>query len=502
MTLSKNVLANYVGQVYVAGLNLAIVPVYVRYLGVEAFGLVGFYAVLQAWFFALDLGLSPTMSRETALHAAGKLTRLEVREILRKLEWIFGSLGICGAALLMIFSGAVSEKWLKIDHLPIAEARNAIALMGAIAALRWMGSVYRGAITGLEHLVWLNGFNVGIATVRFAGVVPVLNFVAPTPLVFFSFQLFVAALELGMLIWRAYRSLHVHAPQRASLIGAPLRRILRFSLPLALCSVSWTLVTQLDKLLLTSLLPLAAYGHFTLGVMAAGGVSLATTSITGALIPRLTSVCASNDQAALFSLYCRASQAVAIISFPTAATLAFFAQPTLLVWTGDADLADYAAPILALYAVGNGILSLGGLPYYLQFAKGNIRFHLIGNVLFITFLLPGIVWATKAYGAIGAGGVWLVGNLLYFMTWIPLVHRRFAPGLHQMWLGGVIPIVVASILSGGAVYLILGSAGSRLEGLSKVTASAAITLCAAAGSSPWARVYIGRRFRSLRFTAG
>ena len=32
------------------------VPLYVRYMGVEAYGLVGFYAMLQGWFMLLDMG--------------------------------------------------------------------------------------------------------------------------------------------------------------------------------------------------------------------------------------------------------------------------------------------------------------------------------------------------------------------------------------------------------------------------------------------------------------
>ena len=57
MSLKRNILANYVGQLYVTLIGILLVPMYVKYMGAEAYGLVGFYAMLQAWFMLLDMGL-------------------------------------------------------------------------------------------------------------------------------------------------------------------------------------------------------------------------------------------------------------------------------------------------------------------------------------------------------------------------------------------------------------------------------------------------------------
>ena len=35
---------------------------------------------------------------------------------------------------------------------------------------------------------------------------------------------------------------------------------------------------------------------------------------------------------------------------------------------------------------------------------------------------------------LGAAWVWLVLNLVYFLLWVPVAHRRFAPGLHWRWM--------------------------------------------------------------------
>ena len=68
--LRRNVIANYIGQLYSALAGIISVPAYAHYLGIEAFGVIGFYITLQAWFQALDLGLSTTLSRESSLFNA------------------------------------------------------------------------------------------------------------------------------------------------------------------------------------------------------------------------------------------------------------------------------------------------------------------------------------------------------------------------------------------------------------------------------------------------
>ena len=73
MSLRNNIVANYASQIYVTLIAIVVVPLYIRYLGVEAYGLIGFFAMLQSWFSLLDMGLTPTMARETSRFHGGAL---------------------------------------------------------------------------------------------------------------------------------------------------------------------------------------------------------------------------------------------------------------------------------------------------------------------------------------------------------------------------------------------------------------------------------------------
>ena len=79
MSLKRNILASYASQIYVTLVGILILPLYLKYMGAEAYGLVGFFTMLQAWFNLLDMGLTPTVARETARFRGGATDALSYR---------------------------------------------------------------------------------------------------------------------------------------------------------------------------------------------------------------------------------------------------------------------------------------------------------------------------------------------------------------------------------------------------------------------------------------
>lgn len=446
MTLRANILATYTSQIYVTLAGILLLPLYLRYMGAEAYGLVGFYAMLQAWFQLLDMGLAPTMARETARFKGGAISGVSLRRLLRALEVVFYSVGIIGGLVLFLCSNVIASSWLKVEQLPIAQVRGAVELMAGIIGLRWIAGLYRGAIGGFEQQVWLAKLNVVTATARFVAVILIFEVMGATPMHFFSYQLLVAFVETSWLAVKTYQ-LMPSPPEggRMPWSLSPLRSVIKFSLSVAFTSSVWVLVTQTDKLVLSKLLPLSTYAYFTLAVLVAGGVSIMSGPVSSVLLPRLSRLIAEQDEVGFFRLYRQATQLVAVIVAPMSLMLACFAEPILLVWTGSLETARAAAPILQLYALGNGVLAFGAFPYYMQFAKGDLRLHMLGNIFFLVLLIPSIVAATYWYGATGAGWAWLVSNVIYFVMWVPFVHHRLSPGLHRSWLfSDVLPILLIS----------------------------------------------------------
>lgn len=435
MALKQNIIANYVSQLYVAAIGILILPLYIKYMGAEAYGLIGFFAMLQAWFALLDLGLTPTISREAARYNGGATCALNFRRLFRALAAVFVAVAVLGGGLLWFLAEKIAIKWLKISKLSPDIVILTVKIMAICVALRWMGGLYRGVISGSERLVWLSVFNIAIASLRFIAVFVSLYVFGFSSVVFFYHQLFVAVIEIFGLFMMG-RSLLPRLGDNQDLDWSfkPIFPLLRFSLSIAFTSSVWVLVTQTDKLILSGLLPLADYGYFSLAVLVAGGIMIISGPISTALLPRMARMHAQGQHQQLISLYRMCTQCVAVLAGAASVTIFFCAEPLLMVWTADSHLSENAAPILSLYALGNGILAMGAFPYYLQFARGQLKYHIVGSFAMVLILIPAIIVAVKVFGAIGAGYVWLSLNVIYILVWVAFVHGKLEPGLHLKWL--------------------------------------------------------------------
>ena len=79
-------------------MGLAFIPLYIRFLGIEAYGLIGLFALLQAWLSLLDMGLTPTLGREMARFTGGSRSAESIRDLLRSIEFIALAIALVGAA--------------------------------------------------------------------------------------------------------------------------------------------------------------------------------------------------------------------------------------------------------------------------------------------------------------------------------------------------------------------------------------------------------------------
>lgn len=453
MSLKKNVIANYASQLYVSGIGILILPLYLKHMGAEAYGLIGFFSMLQAWFNLLDIGLTPTISRETARFRGGRSSALIYRQLYRSLSVIFFVTAFFGAVALIFLSIPIADKWIEVETLGLDKVVISLQVMSICIALRWMCGLYRGVISGFERLILLSVFNIIIASIRFLGVFVSMYFYGFTPEIFFIHQLVVAALEL-FLLWFFSGRLLPSKEELTSKIGwsfKPVRSIIKFALSIAVTSSLWIFVTQTDKLILSGILSMSEYGYFTLAVLLASSIMIIGGPISNALLPRMAMLHAKNQLQNLLSIYRKATRFVCLLAGTLSLMLFFYSSEILYVWTGELELVDRVAPILSLYAAGNGFLVISAFPYYLQYASGNLRFHLIGSILLVSLLIPALIISTKIYGAVGAGYTWFTINLIYFLFWVAIVHKKLVSGLHLKWL---LFDVLATVLAPFAVVCI------------------------------------------------
>src|SRR3990167_4805661 len=448
MSLKKNTIANYCGRIYSILIGIIILPFYLRYLGSAAFGLISLYTVMQAWLTVLDMGLTPALSREVAYCHNRDNGYFEIRQLLRSLEIIFFVINIAIVLGIFFSSHWMAHHWLKVENLAYSEVSYCIAIIGLMISLRWFADLYRAGILGIEQQVWLNGVGIIITTLQYVGGYVLLRWVTRTPSHFFEYQLLVAAIELFILGIKLYKIFPISSNHflNFNISWSSVRKVLPFASGIFYSALVWTLLTQLDKLVLSHILSLSTFGYFALVTVASGGILQFVAPISQAILPRMTSLLSQGNKPEMLQLYRNATQIIAVIMLPLAGITAFYGTEVMYIWTGNRLAANWAGPILFWYALGNGILSISAFQYYLQFAHGNLKLHVIFNTVFAMLAIPLILFSAYHYGALGTAIAWFLIQFISFFIWPPIIHRKYAPGIHYEWLAkDILPTLIAVV---------------------------------------------------------
>lgn len=413
-------------------MGLAFIPLYIKYLGIEAYGLIGIFAVLTAWFSLLDMGMTPTLSREMAYFTGGHHSAQSIRDLLRTIEFIAFGVAALIAGSVAFGANWIARSWLQAETLPVEVVTQAFALMGLVTALRFIETIYRSSIIGLQRQVLFNVVNSSLATIRGLGAIAVFAWISPTIQAFFIWQGVLSILTLCILATITYASLP-RSGCIARFSRSALRGVWRFAGGMTGITFLALLLTQVDKILLSKLLSLSEYGYYTLAAVVAGALYMLISPISQAFYPLLCEQYARNDRDALIKTYHMGAQLVSVIAGSAAIVIIVFPETLLRLWTQDTALAACSAPLLSLLTLGNLLNGLMWIPYHTQLAHGWTSLTVKINIVAVIFIIPAILWATPRYGAEGAAWVWVCLNAGYVLIGIHFMYRKIMTKEKLRW---------------------------------------------------------------------
>ena len=455
--IRRNVLANAAGQVWVAALGLIAVPLYIHFLGVESYGLVAFFASLQALLSVMDLGLGTTTNREVARRLPHPEKSAETRDLLRTLEAIYVALGAIIAIAIILSASWIIESWIAEARIETSSLRLAIIVFGISLGVRWPAALYTGVLLGAERQVLLNGSIVALSTLRTGGAILVIGLISPTLVAFLVWYLVANAVEVVVMAVLAWSALPA-ADRPPAIAPRLLRGIWRFSASVSGNSLLAAFLKQSDRLLITKLLPLRFLGYYAAANAAGSGLSLLARPVATAALPRFASLLAAAETARLAESYHRLSQAVAVVVAPVGTILTFFAYDILFVWTQSPEVATNAANTFAVIGFANLLNAMMQVPFALQLAAGITWIAIMNNAISVALLLPLMYVLVQRFGIAGAGVCWAAFNTVYFLLIPHVMHRYVLPGHAKRWfLRDTLPFLACAIPIGAAVRIVQAS---------------------------------------------
>ena len=425
------------------------VPLYIKLLGVESYGIVAFYAVLLSILVVADAGLTATLSREFA--------REDIPDkgykpnLLRTFEYIY--LGI--AALIVvgvtIFSDAIATNFIKTDAIALDDIAFYVSLMGIVAVMSMVTSLYNGGLMGIQRQVLSNTLSIVNSCVRAAVIVPLIWI--PTLDFYFYWQIGVALLYLLTVRYFLVRYIPASGPVRANF--GYLKNVWKYALGMILLSAIAAGNTQMDKLVVGNLLTLTDFTSYTLSSMVGQVIVFLAVPISVAMFPELTRLVSLKDTQKTKELFHKYALITSVVTSAIAMVVLCYTYDYILIWTHKPEIASAIETSTKVLVVGSLFLSFQYMPYNMAMANGHTRTNVTLGAFVFVALIPLLYWLIPYFGVVGAAIPWLIINVMatVVLGWILL--GKFLPGEFGRWLVG--DTLVPLALSGAVAAALYGA---------------------------------------------
>jgi O-antigen/teichoic acid export membrane protein len=438
LQINRNIVANYSSRLWAGISTFIFIPLYMRILGPEAFGLIALSTTILGIMFLIDMGLSNTFAREMAR----KPEKQTLANLLRSIEWLYA--GIILLCLVLAFAGSdlISQHWLNASDLSPRRVRWSVALMLVSAAVQVMQSVYIGGLLGSNRHVTAAVYQIGFGVTR-SGVVLVPLYFFPYVEFVFAWQLATAAIFVLLLrrtIWR------IIAPSgRPRFSRSALLEVKAFAGGMFGILIISAINTQSDKLVVSKVFPLEELGAYAIAGLVGQIPSTVALPLAITVLPRLTELVERGNRANLVSLYMRYSHMISVVAFTAALGILAGAPEILSLLIGKAPTAELTM-VCRVLTVGGAMLAVQFMPYHLAVASGHTRTSLAFGTISAILMPISVFVCARQLGLVGAAIPWLMMNLIAAIYLAGRITPRFLGPHIVEWVlrANLLPLAVAS----------------------------------------------------------
>ncbi len=460
--LSKNISANFLSNVWSAVLILTLTPLYIDFLGIESYGLIGFYISWLALLGILDNGISATASREIAWLSARTNERKKIPNLIRTLEVMYWGIVLIIGVVILVGIALFSSSWFQSDNLDSVLIQDALILMAISLVLQVPSGLYIGGLMGMQKQVECSALVALFGTVRGVGSILVLWLVSPDIKTFFLWNIVASGIQTGIIRSVLWRKINVtECP--ASFSIEVLHSVKMFAGGMMLITALALIMGHADKIILSRLISLEMFGYYMLAWAVASILGRISTPLIQAIGPYFTELVSTKNEEVISKQLRLASQFTNALILPPTALIIFFAEPIINLWMGNQVIAEGVSPILIVLIVGTMFTSCSYPLLSILYSYKKIRMLVMLNVTLVVVLLPSLVIAVNNFGSIGAAYIWVFYGLIhYFVTLNVGLRLLMKHKLIKLMIKDFMMLFFASFSITGLAWLFLENLDEKL----------------------------------------
>jgi len=431
-SLKHNIIANYIGRAWTSILGLLLIPTYLKFLGIEAYGLVGFYMALSSVVGILDLGIGGTINRELARLAARDDFAVEQRDVVRTLEIIYWGLAVFAGGAVFLLASYIAHNWIKAENLDPASILKGIQLMGIAIAFQFPMSLYQGGLMGLQRQVFFNVILIVTGTLRGLGAILILWLVSPTIEAFLAWQVLASIVGSVAFFVALWCSLPKHR-QLPRFRGNILLGVWKYAAAISANAIVGIVLTQLDKVLLSKMLSLEMFGYYSLAATVGSAIWMIILPFNSAIFPRFVQLHEATQTEELRLFFHRASQFLSLALFPVCALIIFFSSEILTLWLNDPAVVRQCHLIVSLLVFGTMLNGIASVPGYSATAFGWPQLITYTNAIQAFVIIPLIIGMVYFFKEVGAAVAMVFLNSIFVIFMVPIFFRRYLNEERKKW---------------------------------------------------------------------
>lgn len=400
--LARNAVVNLLGQSAPMAVAIFAIPILIKSLGTDRFGVLTLAWVIVGYFSLFDIGLGRALTKLVA-ERIGKGQTKEMSSLIWTALTLMGGLATLGVVLLIIFTPWLVNSILNIPELLQSETRNAFFLLALSIPIVITTTGLCGILEAHQRFGIINAIRVPMGIFTFLGPLAALYFSK-------SLVMLVSVLVAGRVVawifylvscFRVLPALRENMHAKRDLI----KPLLSFGGWLTVSNIVGPIMLYADRFLIASMISITATAYYTTPYEVVIKLLVIPAAILGVMFPAFSS--AQTDVFHLRHLYHQTIKYIALIMIPLILLIFLLAERALALWINE-DFARNSFRVAQLLTLGVFINSFGHVSQSLIQAIGRpditAKLHLIELPLYLIYL--GIL--LPAYGINGAALAWVI----------------------------------------------------------------------------------------------
>ncbi len=401
--LAQNSLINFFGYTAPLAIAAVCIPLLIRSIGAERFGILSLAWVLIGYLSLFDLGLSRALTKLVA-EKLGQGRHEDIPELIWTAVWMMLALGIIVAIASGLCLPFVVRKFLNIPDNLEQETLKAFYLLILTLPMVIPSIGLRGVLDAFERFDLSNAVRIPLG---------IYTFLSPLAVIPFSQSLFpiVGVLVIGRLAscvahlifcFRIVPEMTRNIALNRNMI-APL---FRFGSWMTVSNIVQPLMVYSDRFLIGSLVSMSAVAYYATPNEVITKLWLFPIALTGVFFPAFSSTFVQNREHTVL-LFDKGLKYIFAAVYPACLIIIVFAKEGLLLWLGE-TFAQNSTSVLQWMSLAVFVHSLGHVPYSL--IQGIGRPDLTGklHLIELPFYLLILQQFVSHYGIIGAAIAWLI----------------------------------------------------------------------------------------------